>query len=182
VSLTAVLVEEHRVIEQVVVALEEAVAKLERGQAVRTAFFLEAAEFARTFTDGCHHRKEEAVLLPAMMAHGFPMTTGPLAVILAEHEQARGRARAMREAAEALERGDRAAQTPLLESARAYAALVRSHIAKEERALFPMAESAILAAKHAALVLELERAAAADGPARERGMAAARALESEMSN
>jgi len=182
VSLTAVLVEEHRVIEQVVVALEEAVAKLERGQAVRTAFFLEAAEFARTFTDGCHHRKEEAVLLPAMMAHGFPMTTGPLAVILAEHEQARGRARAMREAAEALERGDRAAQTPLLESARAYAALVRSHIAKEERALFPMAESAIAAAHHEALGEDLERGTGDSEALVSKYTALAEALRREMCN
>jgi hemerythrin-like domain-containing protein len=182
VSLTSVLAEEHRIIERVVTALEEAVAKMERGQTVRTGFFLDAAEFIRGFADGCHHRKEEGILFPAMMGHGFPMTTGPLAVMLAEHEQARGHARAMREAAEALGRGDRAAADHVAASARAYATLLRQHITKEERALFPMAESAITAAKHAPLAAELEQSARDTRAAREKYEGVADALRSEMSN
>lgn len=181
-SLASVLTDEHGVIERVLTALEEAVAKMERGQPVRTGFFLDAAEFIRGFVGGCHHRKEEGILFPAMMGHGFPMTTGPLAVMLTEHEQARGHARAMREAAEALGRGDRSAADLVVASARAYTTLVRSHIAKEERALFPMAESAITAAKHAPLAAELERAAADTRAARERYVGIADALCAEMSN
>jgi len=71
VSLASVLEDEHKVIERVLTALEEAAGKVERGQAVRAGFFLEAADFVRGFADGCHHKKEEGILFPAMMAHGF---------------------------------------------------------------------------------------------------------------
>ena len=181
-SLTSVLSDEHRILERVLTALEEAVAKMERGQTVRVGFFLDAAEFIRGFADGCHHRKEEGILFPAMMGHGFPMTSGPLAVMLGEHEQARGHARAMREAAEALGRGDRAAAELVTTSARAYATLLRQHIQKEERALFPMAESAITATKHAPLIAELEQSARETRAACEKYVGIADALRSEMSN
>jgi hemerythrin-like domain-containing protein len=182
VSLTSILADEHRIIERLLTALDEAAAKIERGQTVRTGFFLDAAEFIRGFADGCHHRKEEGILFPAMMGHGFPMTSGPLAVMLAEHEQARGHARAMREAAEAHGRGDRTAGDLMAASARAYATLLRQHITKEERALFPMAESAITAAKHAPLAAELEQSARDTKAAERKYVDLVDALRSEMSN
>jgi len=181
-SLTAILVGEHRVIESALAALEEAVEKLGRGVSVRTGFFLDAAEFLRAFADGCHHRKEEGVLLPAMMGHGFPMMTGPLAVILAEHEKVRAHTRVMRDAAEALDRGDRAAAARVEAAARECVALLRRHMAKEEQALFPMAESAITAAKHAGIAGELARAVRERQAAHDRAAAAAAALQREMSN
>jgi hemerythrin-like domain-containing protein len=88
----------------------------------------------------------------------------------------------MREAAEALGRGDRAAAELVATSARAYATLLRQHIQKEERALFPMAESAITAAKHAPLIAELEQSARETRAACEKYIGIADALRSEMSN
>ncbi len=54
--------DEHRVIERVLTALEKAAGRLESGL-MRPGFFVDAAEFIKGFADGCHHKKEEGVLL-----------------------------------------------------------------------------------------------------------------------
>ena len=67
-----ILMQEHRLIERVLDALEIAAGHLERSHAVAPAFFLEAADFIAGFADGCHHRKEEGVLFGAMIESGVP--------------------------------------------------------------------------------------------------------------
>jgi len=97
---TEILMEEHRVIEGVLTSLETAAKRLSTGQAVAAGIFLKAADFIKGFADGCHHRKEEGVLFPALVANGMPKDSGPVAVMLAEHEEGRRLTRAMREGAE----------------------------------------------------------------------------------
>jgi hemerythrin-like domain-containing protein len=149
---TKILMDEHRVIERVLSVLEAAVAKAERGEAVRPGMFLEAADFIKDFADGSHHHKEEGVLFEAMAAAGVPREAGPIAVMLSEHEQARAYTRAIREAAQRWERGDTAAVSQVATAARGYAALLRQHIAKEDQILFPMAEQAIPRGKHDSVI------------------------------
>lgn len=180
--LTQPLLDDHRVIEIVLTALDESAAKIERGQIVRARFFLDAAEFLHGFCEANHQRREEGILFPAMIAHGFPMTTGPLAALLTEHEQARALSRALREAAEAVLGDVKSAWGSVSTGARAYAILMRRHVTKEERALFPMAESAIAAAQHDALRKELELASAEALSARATYAALAASLREEMCN
>src|SRR5450756_440878 len=66
---TEVLMQEHRVIERVLDALETAANHLDRGHPVRPGLFLEAADFIAGFADGCHHRKEEGVLFGACLLY-----------------------------------------------------------------------------------------------------------------
>ena len=134
-----VLMQEHRVIEQVLDALESAAAHLARGDAVPAHFFLHAAEFAAGFADGCHHRKEEGVLFPTMKQHGAPPSGGAIEVMLDEHEQGRSYVRQLREAARQLDAGDSTAARRVVAAARGYAALLRDHIGKEDEMLFPLA-------------------------------------------
>ncbi len=145
---TEELTSEHRVIERVLGGLERAASKLEQGQAVRPQFFLEAADFIKNFADGCHHHKEEGVLFVKMVECGMPKEQGPIAVMLGEHEQGRAFTRGMREAAEQLIAGDRAARTAIVANARGYAALLRQHIRKEDTVLFPMADRVIPPHEH----------------------------------
>ena len=77
---------EHRVIERVIQALENAAQCLEGGRDVRPGFFVDAADFIAGFADGCHHRKEEGVLFKAMIENGVPVHGGPVAVMLYEHQ------------------------------------------------------------------------------------------------
>jgi hemerythrin-like domain-containing protein len=140
---TDILMDEHRVIERVLLTLETAAGRLEQGQAVRPGFFLEAADFIKGFADGCHHQKEEGVLFKAMEAAGMPSAGGPLAVMLSEHELGRAYTRAMRVAAQKLEAGDKTALGSLVHNARAYVELLRQHIAKEDGVLYPLASRVI---------------------------------------
>jgi hemerythrin-like domain-containing protein len=140
---TQILMDEHRVIERVIGSLEAASGDLAQGGAVRPGFFLDAADFIKGFADGCHHKKEEGVLFTAMARAGMPVQAGPIAVMLAEHEQGRAYTRGMRQAAERLQAGDDSARTEVARYARAYAALLRQHINKEDCVLFPMADQVI---------------------------------------
>ncbi len=142
---------EHRVIERVLGSLELAAGKLEKGQAVRPGFFLDAADFIKNFADGCHHHKEEGVLFVKLVECGMPKEQGPIAVMLHEHEQGRAFTRDMREAAEKLAAGDQAARADIVENARGYAALLRQHITKEDNILFPMADRVIPLQEHDAV-------------------------------
>lgn len=135
---TDVLMEEHRVIERVLTSIEKAADRVETGS-VRPEFFIQAAEFVKGFADGCHHRKEEGVLFKALGESGLSVETGPVAVMLNEHEAGRKYTRGMRDAAERWKAGDDSARASVIENARGYAALLRQHILKEDNILFPMA-------------------------------------------
>ncbi len=137
---TKILTDEHRVIERVIDALETATEHLDSARPVRPGFFLDAAEFIRGFADGLHHKKEEGVLFKAMVEGGMPRDEGPIAVMLEEHEQGRRFTRGMSAAAEALDGGDTSAGEAVVQNALGYIALLRQHIAKEDKVLFPMAD------------------------------------------
>ena len=154
---TDILKQEHRVIERVLDALETATDRLERGGVVRPAFFLEAADFIAGFADGCHHRKEEGVLFPAMRDSGMPPGDGPIDVMLDEHEQGRRLTRGMRDAARMLEGGDASIRAALVSNARSYVALLRDHIIKEDEMLFPMADELLSDAQQRAVADGFER-------------------------
>ena len=145
---TEILMDEHRVIERMLEVLEVAAGRAERGDPVRPGLFLEAADFIMNFADGSHHHKEEGVLFKAMIDAGMPMEGGPIAVMLSEHEQARAYTRSLREAAERWEQGDDLARRQVAQVTASYAMLLRQHIAKEDRILFPMADQAIPASQH----------------------------------
>jgi hemerythrin-like domain-containing protein len=163
---TRILMDEHRVIERVLGALEAAAARMSSGASVRVEFFLQTADFIAGFADGCHHRKEEGVLFPALEAAGIPRAGGPVGVMLAEHEEARAITRGLREAAERLVKGDPTAATEARRNALDYAALLRQHIMKEDNVLFPMADRAIQGRELVVVTAEfarLQREETADG-------------------
>lgn len=140
---TDILMQEHRVIERVLVTLEAAAQKVEKGEPVRPGLFIEAADFVQGFADGCHHKKEEGVLFVSMNAHGVPVQGGPVGMMLMEHEQGRTFIQGMRQAAERLASGDQTAREAVCRNAYGYVNLLRLHIYKEDNVLFPMANQVI---------------------------------------
>jgi hemerythrin-like domain-containing protein len=149
---TDILMSEHRVIERVIASLEQASNRLEHGEGMRPEFFVDASDFVKGFADGCHHHKEEGVLFKTMADYGMPVETGPIGVMLMEHEQGRQYTRGMRAAAERLAAGDASARAEVISNAQGYAALLRQHIMKEDQILFPMADQVIPSQAHAAVV------------------------------
>lgn len=154
---TQALSEDHLVIERAVACLELAAHRLDTGEAVRLGLFVDIADFIRDFADGCHHRKEEEALFPALEAAGLPRDGGPVGVMLSEHEEGRRLAAALRSAAETLAAGDESAARDVVENAEGYAALLRRHIFKEDNVLFMMAQQVLGPEKQAALAGAFER-------------------------
>jgi len=134
---TDTLKAEHRVIEQVLDCLERMVERIQAGEAFERDDARGALAFFRAFADTCHHGKEEDLLFPAMIAAGIPSEVGPVAVMLAEHDQGRSAIGAMDAA---LEAGDDA---EFAGAATTYLGLLRDHIAKEDNILFPLADSVL---------------------------------------
>ncbi len=151
------LMQEHRIIEHVLDALETAARYLETGHPVRPEFFLEAADFISGFADGCHHKKEEGVLFGAMVDSGVPRSGGPMDIFLDEHAQGRVFTRGIRDAARRLQQGDASASAALIANARGYVALLRDHIMREDEMLFPMADEMFSAEQQSSVLREFER-------------------------
>jgi hemerythrin-like domain-containing protein len=152
-----VLMQEHRLIERVLDALELAAGHLERSHGVSPTFFFEAADFIAGFADGRHHRKEEGVLFGAMIESGVPSGGGVIDMMLEEHEQGRALTRALRDAARRLQAGDELARAQVVSNVRGYIALLRDHIMKEDEMLFPMADEMLSPARHESVMAGFER-------------------------
>ena len=121
------LMDEHRVIEKVLAALEAAAQR-----DLPFSFYEQAVDFIVHFADGCHHAKEEDRLFPALERKGIPREQGPIGVMCSEHEESRGMVKEMRGA---IQRQDR---DTLKRISLDYVALLRGHIMKEDNVLFPM--------------------------------------------
>ena len=150
---TAILSDEHRVIERVLAAVEKL---LVVPPAQSLSHWKKALDFIRNFADECHHLKEEKLLFPAMEAHGIPREGGPIGMMLMEHEEGRSHVRAMRAAIEGLERGESGGVDSLLSHARAYLRLLTEHIQKEDDILFRIADECIPAGEQTALLKSFE--------------------------
>lgn len=148
---TEILMQEHRVIERVLAALETAAERLAADKVLPSEFFLKAADFSKNFADGSHHAKEEGLLFKMLTANGLPCDSGPIAVMLREHEEGRRLTRGLRQAAEQLRDGDQTAAKQVVENALGYVELLRQHIQKEDQILFPMSERMIPFTQHAQL-------------------------------
>lgn len=140
---TQTLMEEHRVIEQVLDCLDRMAEQCANGQRLDTQSAAQALDFFREFADHCHHAKEEDLLFPLLERKGFSREHGPTGVMLREHVLGRRHVAAMAEALTRATAGNPAAESDFVSHARAYSQLLRQHIAKEDHCLFPMADSSL---------------------------------------
>jgi hemerythrin-like domain-containing protein len=134
-----VLMEEHRLIEQVLGSLESFAVAVEGGLAMERALVAEYAQFFRGFADAYHHGKEEDILFQRMIERGFSKESGPLAVMLHEHTQGRARVAVLRQAGQSEGPVEATEEGTVLAAAREFIPLLRQHIVKEDRILYPMA-------------------------------------------
>lgn len=151
-----VLMTEHRLIEQALGSLETYAIDVRAGAPPSREVIGEYAAFFRGFADGCHHGKEEDILFRRMVDRGFPSEAGPLAVMYFEHEQGRAHVRALAAIATRPGRVVAADASALLESADAYIPLLRQHILKEDRILYPLALQVLTAPELDAMNTQFE--------------------------
>lgn len=153
---TQVLMAEHELILEALDALERKVAAIRAGTTPDRAYFEKAVGFLREFADKCHHGKEENLLFKRMTERGFPVQSGPIAVMLSEHEAGRAYIRGIADGAAKLGT-DPAAADRIADNARGYIDLLRAHIGKENNVLFPMADRTLSPEDQGHLAKEFER-------------------------
>ena len=134
-----VLMEEHRVIERAISALAGYARAVARGADHPRQDLADLVNFLQDYADAHHHGKEEDILFRVMIEHGMPVDGGPLAVMLAEHTEGRRLTSALAELAAEESAWSSERQRRLLLAAMGYAQLLRGHIQKEDRVLYPMA-------------------------------------------
>jgi hemerythrin-like domain-containing protein len=134
-----VLMAEHRLIEQALGSLETYSVEVHAGAPVERAVVGEYTSFLSGFADSCHHGKEEDILFQRLLERGLPRHAGPLAVMYHEHELGRAHVRALTEIAARTGAVAAAEAQLFLTNAEGYVPLLRQHILKEDRILYPMA-------------------------------------------
>ncbi len=142
-DITRTLVNEHRLILRMISLLEANVARTAEGCCGNWQFYLDGVDFIRNYADRFHHAKEEDVLFEALINNGMPRDHSPVAAMLMEHEQGRAHVRALEAAAMEARAGLPGREAAMAEHAKAYASLLREHIAKEDDILYPLAERLI---------------------------------------
>ncbi len=136
---TDILVNEHRVITQMLNCLEKIIEQATAAGRLEEEPAKEAIDFFRIYADRCHQRKEENYLFPLMQARGFSGNCGPLSVMQSEHELCRLHLDGTDGAIAFACRGDVNAMRSFVQNGQSYIRLVREHIRKEDRHSFPLA-------------------------------------------
>ncbi|MBW2198795.1 MAG: hemerythrin domain-containing protein [Deltaproteobacteria bacterium] len=126
------LIMEHEAVKLTLKILDKICINIEQtGKISNPEHLDQLIEFFIVFVDKCHHGKEEELLFPALEAIGVVQK--------------------MNKAFSQYNEGDRAAATKLAKNARAYIALLRQHIDKENNVLFPIGDNRLSEEKKAEL-------------------------------
>lgn len=154
---TETLRTEHKAIISMLEATEAVARNIGSGMLPSAETLQGLLEFFKVFADRCHHGKEEDLLFPLLERKGLPHAGGPVGVMLFEHEQGRDLIRQMSDAADRFSAGDQAAAQSWARAASGYAALLRSHIQKENNILFVMAERLLTSTEQSELAEDFEK-------------------------
>jgi hemerythrin-like domain-containing protein len=131
------LAEEHRLIVRVLAALERYATRLEEAQGVQSGDLGQFAKFFTEFAELLHHVKEEDILIPALVRHGFDWDSGPLLHVREDHAQERYLVDVLRQAASQQGEISREDKRHLVASVRAFVEFQRKHVQNEDSLLFP---------------------------------------------
>ena len=136
------LMEEHRLIERALDAMEAWVATVGSGsESDYKAELARFVSFIQGFGDAYHHSKEEDILFVAMVDHGFPREAGPIAVMLHEHDVGRSLVRTLDGLAQQGAAWSGEDHRTLAHTVGEFSTLLRQHIRKENQILYPMANA-----------------------------------------
>jgi hemerythrin-like domain-containing protein len=138
-----ILIEEHRVIDRLLSALETFADRLGEDPDNDRAVVREFAVFFSYFVDTCHHGKEENHLFPRMSAFGFSRAGGPVSAMLSEQGEGRDHLNAL--IAIGAGSGSLTSQERSLVRGHAlgYILRIQMHMKREDEILFPVARHSL---------------------------------------
>ena len=137
---TDTLKNEHKVILMVIDVAEKVAGKIADSKPADMEAIGKIVDFLKNFADRCHHAKEENLLFVKMEERGIMKEGGPIAVMLREHEIGRSHVRSIADSLKKAKKGDTKAIHSIMEHLVAFAEVLRPHIMKEDRILYPMAD------------------------------------------
>lgn len=137
---THTLKHEHRIIEQVLRALDGICLRLELGEVIPPEAFIHTLDFVQIYADRFHHEKEEMHLFPALQQSGMQVEGGPIGYLKHEHHVERQLLIELGAAITDYRNGDSEAKHRIVEHARNYSRHLLSHMRREDTILFMLAE------------------------------------------
>jgi len=153
---TEILKNEHKVILMVLELAEKEIASIQNTRKINAEKIEKMVDFFKNFADTYHHAKEEKHLFVKMNATGVPTDSGPIAVMLKEHEEARKMVKSVAQAIQAAKIGSSTAIRAIKENLSSYIELLRSHIKKEDFILYSLADNLFTEEDQKALLEEFE--------------------------
>ncbi|CAK0767059.1 Hemerythrin HHE cation binding domain protein [Gammaproteobacteria bacterium] len=155
------LVEDHETTEKLFDAVSKACAS---PNGPTRPFIADVVIYLNEYVDGCHNKKEENHLFPILEQRGIPSDGGPLAVMLAEHEQSKRFLAQVTKTGNAYAHGNLAILSDFVAAFNAYATLVKTHYWKENDILFKMAQRTLTDADVESVMAGIVKTEAALGP------------------
>lgn len=134
-----ILVNEHANIKKVIRAIKKDCEGLADGNDADPEFYREVIDFARSYTDKYHHRKEEKRLFSLMGDMDPNIKRGPVMGMLLEHDLGRSYLGELELAVEDYEKGDKSKKAYIIASALSYAVMLEKHIEKEDTTIYMLA-------------------------------------------
>jgi uncharacterized alpha-E superfamily protein/hemerythrin-like domain-containing protein len=142
---------EHREMDKLLGVVDQLSLEAERGDSVDRTDLEALLMIVRDWGQLGHHEKEEDVLTPMLVAHGFDWYDGPLAFMRRQHRQERYLFRCLEDLSSQREQWSSEARRSFASMAREYASFMREHMRREETDLFELARSSLPAEAKAAL-------------------------------
>lgn len=133
-----ILVQEHRVIESMLLCLERLIEHTERDKKLDREYAQNIISFLREFADACHHGKEEDILF--RFSDSKTGGHGPVEVLKEEHTEGRSYVGSMVKSINKAAGGDSEAINLFCENARDLIDMLRRHIEREDEVVFLMIE------------------------------------------
>lgn len=149
---TDILRNEHENIKLMLRVIEVSTTRLEIGAQIPPEEMEEIVDFLRVFVHGCHFIKEEDILSMSIESADIPLETGPIGVMIAEHNTAKGLLGDFEEAVGMYKEGDPKAYSKIGELSSEYVKLMTQHINRENNTLFPLAAARLTADEHERLI------------------------------
>jgi hemerythrin-like domain-containing protein len=148
---TNILVNEHRIIEQVLNCLERMMDRCASEGRLEEVPAREAIGFFRMFAECAHLAKEETHLFPLLAGTKCPQGCRPDDLMTRENQHGHSHLQAMEEAIEGAAASDKDALARFVQHAYAYIGLLMKYIENEEDWLFPQADRVLDEAKQRVL-------------------------------
>lgn len=138
---TRYLSDEHDLIQQVLLRLDDLLARTRRTGEVRRDKFEPFLEFLSDFVLTVHFFKEEHALFPLLYDHGAPQDGGPLAALANEHAAIESLVRDFRNALAATNLAEPSATEAVLCKGAGLIEMVRAHAQREDHCMLTMASA-----------------------------------------